>query len=148
MPFINPNYVQMNKDFTLQEQALAFIADWAAELGLLKRGESILVDLKARETEYSTAIGNGFAIPHAKTNKVKQAAILILKLNQVIEWGEEAVRVIIAIISPQSGGEHLKLLAGLSRKLMHPEFRQAVIDAEDEVSLYRVFTKVEEELYV
>ena len=42
--------------------------------------------LYEREAEFSTGIGNGIAIPHCKSDCVREAAFTLVKLNNPVEW--------------------------------------------------------------
>jgi fructose-specific phosphotransferase system IIA component len=88
-----------------------------------------------REDDYSTGFGHGFAIPHCKTDAVRANSLVVLKLQQPVEWGsldDKPVRVAILLAIRESGqaAAHLKILATLARRLMHDDFRER-IEAED-----------------
>ena len=83
-------------------------------------------DYQEREQESTTGFGNGIAIPHAKSNNVKTAAILFGRSTTDIEWQSldgKPVNTFISLLVPANEGDvHLKLLAQLSRKLVHQDF--------------------------
>ena len=88
-----------------------------------------------REETYATDLGLGFALPHAKSAAVRTASIAFLRPARPISWsgsGKSAVHGILLIAVPERGGEeHLRLIAGLSRQLMHEDFRAALLGARD-----------------
>lgn len=58
---------------------------------------------------------NGFAIPHAKAATIQQAAIIIVTLDQGVEWqslDNQLTEFVIALFIPdaEAGTTHLKLL--------------------------------------
>jgi multiphosphoryl transfer protein len=90
----------------------------------------------AREAVYSTGLGHGFAIPHCKTDAVAHDSVVILKLKTPIEWGAldgEPVRMVILLATRESAanGTHMRVFSQLARKLMHEEFRDALLGATD-----------------
>lgn len=81
-----------------------------------------------REDTYATGFGNGFAIPHAKTDVVVSNSIVVARLTKPIEWGsidDGPVSVILMMAVRDSQKDaHLRSLAKLSRLLMRDEFRE------------------------
>ncbi|MBO8162901.1 MAG: PTS sugar transporter subunit IIA [Brevibacillus sp.] len=85
--------------------------------------------VEEREAAGSTGIGFGVAIPHGKSSGVKRPGLAFARLREPIEWDSldgQPVSLVFMIAVPehQAGNEHLQILAALSRKLMHDEFRQ------------------------
>ncbi|SFQ25889.1 PTS sugar transporter subunit IIA [Salibacterium halotolerans] len=102
---------------------------------VLSDKQQFLRDVHARENEGSTGIGFGFAIPHAKSNGVKEAAIAVGKSPSGIEWksmdGQPAeVIFLIAVPQENAGDDHLKILQQLSKKMMDESFRHSLKQAE------------------
>ncbi len=86
-----------------------------------------------REESYATDLGLGFALPHAKSPAVREAAVAFLRPSRPFRWAAGSrtpVRGVLLIAVPEGGGEeHLRLIAGLSRRLVHEEFRRALLSA-------------------
>ncbi len=86
-----------------------------------------------REETYATDLGLGFALPHAKSPAVREAAVAFLRPSRPFRWAAGSgtpVRGVLLIAVPEGGGEeHLRLIAGLSRRLVHGEFRRALLEA-------------------
>ena len=124
-------------DASSREQVLEVFSNKAKELGFT---ESDLVPIfLEREKEFSTAFGNGVAIPHAKSSKVLQTGVFVYKSVNAINWDGEEVNLAIAIITPEdSSNVHLQLLSQLSRKLMHSDFRESLLNAETESEVFKM----------
>ena len=77
--------------------------------------------LNERERLGSTGFGNGIAIPHAKIPGLAHVCGLVLRLETPIAFDavdEVPVDIIFSLLSPaDSGAEHLKMLARVSRYL-------------------------------
>ena len=88
----------------------------------------------ARETEGSTGIGEGIAIPHAKTEAVKAPGLasMIVRAGVDYESLDEEPAFLFFLIAAPAGGEnvHLEVLSRLSRMLMDDEFHEALMNAK------------------
>ena len=91
--------------------------------------------LWAREAEYSTGLGHGFAIPHCKTDAVTANSICILRLKESINWDSihgEQVRmvVLLALRKSEVANTHMQIFSSLARKLDDDDFRQHLLKLE------------------
>lgn len=92
-----------------------------------------------REKEFSTGIGMGIAIPHAKDASVKEATLTLGISKQGVDYesldGTPAHLFFMIAVPADSNDVHLKVLSYISRKLMHQEVRDALLSAKtyDEV---------------
>lgn len=113
-------------DAKTQTEVFEALAQRAVQLGIAHDADAIVADYKQREKEASTGFGGGIAIPHSKTDDVKEPTVLFVRLANPVEWhaiDDEPVTTVISILVPfGANSEHLKLLSSLSRKLVHPEF--------------------------
>jgi mannitol/fructose-specific phosphotransferase system IIA component (Ntr-type) len=86
-----------------------------------------------REETFATDLGFGFALPHGKSPAVRAATVTFLRPRRPIRWSAAStspVKGVLLIAVPEKGGEeHLRLIAGLSRRLMHEEFRADLLSA-------------------
>jgi phosphoenolpyruvate-protein phosphotransferase len=95
-----------------------------------------------REQTFATDLGLGFALPHGKSGAVRTASVAFLRPRRPIRWSGRKgppVRGVLLIAIPDSpgGGEHLKLIARLSRRLMHEDFRAALLSARNTAAALR-----------
>ncbi len=86
-----------------------------------------------REKEFSTGIGMGIAIPHAKDSSVKEAALTLGISKAGIDYeasdGSLAHIFFLIAVPAESNDVHLKVLSYISRKLMHQEIRDHILSA-------------------
>jgi len=100
------------------------------------RNRDLLEDaLWAREAEYSTGLGHGFAIPHCKTDAISANSICILRLKKPIDWDSihgEPVRmvVLLAIRNSDVANTHMQVFSSLARKLDDDDFRKHLLHFE------------------
>lgn len=120
------NNILLNVTANDQKEVLSLIANNAEKFGYTNDANALKEDFINREKEFSTGFGNGVAIPHAKSNDVKEATVFFVRLNSGIDWNsmdDKPVKDIIAIIVPANASkEHLDILAKLSRQIIHSEF--------------------------
>ena len=92
-------------------------------------------DILAREEMSSTAIGNGIAVPHAKSAAVKRAGLAAATVPAGVDYPAPdglPSRLFFMIAAPKEGGDvHLEMLSRLMVMLMDEEFCQKLLDARD-----------------
>ncbi|WP_130810955.1 fructose-specific PTS transporter subunit EIIC [Olsenella sp. Marseille-P4559] len=86
--------------------------------------------IMAREEEFSTAVGDGIAIPHAKTAAVKRPGLAAMTVPGGTDWNSldgAPADLMFMIAAPEGeNNAHLEILAQLSKLLMHQEFADAL----------------------
>ncbi|GAA0086166.1 PTS sugar transporter subunit IIA [Clostridium sp. CTA-7] len=91
-------------------------------------------DILAREELSNTGIGFEIAIPHAKSKAVKEPRIAIGLAKNGIDYGSidgQDIKMIFMIaVNEEQSDLHLRALANLSRKLMHTEFREGILNCK------------------
>lgn len=95
-----------------------------------------------RERLGSTAIGRGVAIPHIRSEWVKQPMGALLHLHEDIDFeasDHQKIDIIFALIVPaEATDEHLQILSQLAQLFSHPEITQQIRKSHDNRSLYQI----------
>lgn len=103
-----------------------------------------------REKIMSTGVGNGFAIPHGKTDAVLDIVAAFAVTEEPIDYDsldEQPVRLIFLLVGKDSMvGPHIKLLSRISRLMNKEEFRTKLLAAGSEKEVIEIF-KTEEATY-
>lgn len=111
--------------------------------GLVTNTEEFTKVVMAREELGSTGVGMGIAIPHGKSGFVKEPAVVFGKSQKGIDYdsldGEPAKLFFLIAVPEESNDEHLKILSGLSRKLMHEDVRSKLEAAESYEEVINAF---------
>ena len=112
-----------------KEEVIKNLAMQLNETGVISDFDVYYESVLERENLTSTGIGFGIAIPHGKTDAVSRCAVGFGRLKKSLDWlslDNEPVKMIFLLAVPNTaaGNEHLKIIAGLSRKLMHENFRK------------------------
>ncbi len=91
-------------------------------------------DVNEREALGSTGIGFKIAIPHTKSKYVTKPSLVFGRTEKGIEFessDNEPAKLFFLIAMPEEGSNaHLKVLALLSRNLIHEEFRDQLLEAK------------------
>ena len=79
---------------------------------------------------------DGFAVPHAKSDAISKAAVIVVKNDHPIEWpsfDDKPVDVAIALLVPddEAGTTHIRLLSKTAVLLMRDEFKNLVHGTDD-----------------
>lgn len=105
----------------------------------------------AREAQSTTGIGEGIAIPHAKTNAVKSPAIAFGVAKDGIDYesldGQPSQLFFMIAASEGANNEHLETLSRLSSMLMDMEFRNALLASSSKDEVIRLIDNKEKELF-
>ncbi|GAA0752765.1 fructose PTS transporter subunit IIA [Clostridium sartagoforme] len=99
-------------------------------------------DVRKREAISTTGIGDGVAIPHAKSKWVRVPTVIVGKSKRGIEWeslDDEKVNMVFLIAVPDGeGNEHLKILQILAVSLMDDEFREEIEKTTDKLVIEKL----------
>lgn len=122
-------------------------------VGLMEKGGH-LTDAAAykacvlkREEEGSTGIGEGIAIPHAKTDAVATPGLASMIVRQGVDYeslDDEPAYLFFMIAAPAGGANiHLEVLSRLSRMLMDDDFREKLMQASSADEYLQIITDAE-----
>jgi len=134
--FINANLQARNKDEALAELVNTIIR------GGLKLDYSHIIDvLKQRENLGSTGIGDGVAIPHGKIAELDDIVVAFGRSIDGIPYDSmdgKPVYLFFLLLAPEnSAGQHLKILAKISKMLKDTNFRKKLLKAKSQSDLYK-----------
>jgi nitrogen PTS system EIIA component len=121
-----------NKEEVIDELVTLLVSAGAIE----KKSKAKIIEvIMAREALGSTAIGQGIAIPHGKSESVSKLVSGLGVSKKGIDFDSldgEPAHIFFILIAPQdSAGPHLKALARVSRLLKDKYFRESLKSAKD-----------------
>ncbi len=111
-----------------------------------KKNKAKIIDvLMAREALGSTAIGQGIAIPHGKTDCVDKLVAGLAISKKGIDFdaldGEPAYIFFLLAAPMDSAGPHLKALARVSRLLKDKYFRESLKSVKDKKEILELIAR-------
>lgn len=102
--------------------------------------------LQERESLGPTGVGDGVALPHARLAGLDRVAGVFFRLEKPVDYDSvdrQPVDLLFALFAPvDSGVEHLKALACVSRLLREPSTRAKLRANDDANVLYAVLTEM------
>ena len=115
---------------------------------LVGDGEAFIKALAKRENLESTGIGDGIAIPHARTNAVKDLTLAFARSPKGIDFSSvdgKPSHIIFLIASPENKkSEYILALAKLSRLLRKHPVRELLRNAKEPKEIMDIIKKNEE----
>jgi len=107
-----------------------------------------LEDVFERERLGTTGIGDGIAIPHARTDAVDQLVIALGRSARGVEFESldgKKVKLLFLMGTPKGSVSHyLKILAQLTRLLKEGTFRDKLLEARDKEIVVSLFREIED----
>lgn len=104
----------------------------------------------AREAQGSTAIGEGIAVPHAKSESVKTPGLSAITVPNGVDYEAPDGKnsdILFMIAAPLDGDLHLEILSRLMVMLMEPEFCASLRVAKTTDEFLSIIDKKEAEKY-
>ena len=131
------NLVSTDKESTLDE-----LSSFLKDKGMVSNKETLQSALMEREALGSTGIGENVAIPHAKISAIDQIVTVFGRSIKGIEFDsldKKPVHFIYLVLAPMnSSGQHLKVLARISRLLKNKSLRESIISATETNQIYSI----------
>ena len=145
--YITPDTVAVELTATDRDAAIAELVGIAARTGKVNDPAAVVSSALAREAVVSTGLGDGIAIPHAKTDAVSEPVVVYARSRAGIDWssrdGQPAIELfLIAVPEQAAGNTHLSILGSLSRKLVNAQFRSELSAAGPERA-YELLSSIE-----
>ncbi len=119
--FIDERSIMLNLAETEKDKLLCSMIENMAKSEIVSDQHETEKAILAREQLMSTGVGNGIAIPHAKTNSVKGITISIATVPNGINYrafDKKKVYILFMLLSPkEAASENLKVLTTIAKIL-------------------------------
>jgi len=133
----NSALINLQTTYADRDTAIKALADQLDQQGKLHNKEEYLAAVFEREAHGATALGEGLAVPHGKSDAVKEASFAVATLKETVQWEGldedemEDVNLIflLAIPNAEAGSTHMKILTDLTSALVDDDTREAVLKA-------------------
>ncbi|MED5353707.1 MAG: PTS sugar transporter subunit IIA [Nitrospinota bacterium] len=110
----------------------------------IKNDQALFETLMEREKLGSTGIGENISIPHGKSDEVTKIITVLARSKNGVEFeslDQKPVHFVCMVIAPaHSTGQHLKVLARVSRIFKNQELREEILQAESSDAIYSILT--------
>ena len=123
------------------------MVDLLADADKIAERDRVLESVLEREKLMSTGVGNGVAIPHAKSDTVDQLMVAFATTGEDVDFqslDKRPVRLIFLLVGPEENpGLHIKALSRISRLTSHKKFRQKLLNAASPADVLTIINEGE-----
>ena len=147
---LKKNAIELNASVASKNDAIDKLIALHEKAGNLLDVNEYKKAILAREAQGSTAIGEGIAVPHAKSESVKTPGLSAITVQNGVDYGAPDGKnsdILFMIAAPLDGDLHLEILSRLMVMLMEPEFCAALRSAKTADEFLSVIDKKETEKY-
>jgi PTS system fructose-specific IIC component len=143
--------INLNFNPSTKEQCINELVELMDKTGNLSDKNEYKKAILARESLSTTGIGEGIAIPHGKTNAVKNASLAAAICKNGVDYdsldGQPANLFFMIAVPDNSDNLHLEVLARLSTILMDEKFRTSLINCSNIDQFLKLIDKKEVEKF-
>lgn len=133
-----------------KQEVLAEMISQLDKAGKLTDSKLFQADILAREEQSTTGIGDGIAIPHAKSKAVKSPAIGFGRSREGLDYqsldGQPAHLFFMIAATEGANDDHLEALSRLATFLMDSKFRDRMLAATTKEEVLQAVTDKEAEV--
>ncbi len=142
--------IELNVSVASKDEAIDKLIALHEKAGNLKDAAKFKEEILKREGHSSTAIGEGIAVPHAKSAAVKAPALSLITVPSGIDYGAPDGKpsdLLFMIAATEDGDVHLEILSRLMVMLMDADFANALRNAKNAAELLKIIDDKETEKY-
>lgn len=142
--------IELNSPVSTKQGAIDKLIDLQAKAGNISDKNAYKKDILAREQMSSTAVGDGIAIPHAKSEAVRQPGLAAITAPNGVDYESmdgKPSNILFMIAAPNDGDLHLEVLSKLMTILMDEEFRRNLLAANTKEKFLKAIDEKEAEKF-
>lgn len=148
---LDPAGIELNAAVNSKAEAIDRLIDLMNDAGNLNDKAAYKAAVLNREKSGTTGIGEGIAIPHAKTTAVKKAGLAAMVVKNGVDFDSldgQPANLFFMIAAPDTAANlHVEVLSRLATILMDADFRQSLIEATDVGSFLQLIDQTEMDRY-
>ncbi|WP_137284765.1 PTS sugar transporter subunit IIA [Halorussus salinisoli] len=134
--FVAPALVTLDEPPAERRACIDFLLDLAVDAGRVTNRSAARDALLEREASTPTGLGNGVAVPHARTDAVAAPTVAFARSDRGVDFGApdgDPATLLFCLLAPADADtDHLAVLSRLSRSLADPAFRTRLAEADSE----------------
>ena len=143
--------IRLNAAASTKNEVLNQIINLINQTGNITNKEEYKKIVFKREEESTTGIGEGIAIPHGKSSKVKKATLAAMVIPNGVDFeslDNKKVNLMFLIAAPETKDNvHLEVLSRLSELLMDENFREKLKRAKSAKEFLNIIDEAENAKY-
>ncbi|WP_046468003.1 PTS sugar transporter subunit IIA [Allosalinactinospora lopnorensis] len=133
-PLVTAELVDTGLSASDRDDAARQLAALLHKAGRVSDLDGFLDDVRAREAQMATGMPGRVGLPHARSAHVAVPSLAVGICPGGVDFGgpDGPARLVFLIAAPAGSDEdHMRILAALARKLIHAEFREALLESPD-----------------
>jgi len=141
---LSVKHIKLNMVATTKKEAIEELTDLLVEDGAVIDKEHFVRDVWLREEQGSTGFENHIAIPHGKSEAVRQTTLAIGRTQNEIPWetmdGSDIRCIILfAVRMVDQNTTHIRLLSQVSSALADEEIIEQLLQEQDPQKIVELF---------
>ncbi len=129
-----------------KEDVIKHLAEILYQNGAIDNIQHFVDDVYLREAEGQTGIGGGIAIPHGKSECVKQSCVAICRTRHPVEWesiDDEPVSLIFLFaVQHNEDDVHLKMMATIAKALAHEDICNDLCNVSSRQEVFSIMDRM------
>lgn len=147
---LSKSSIQLNAAPKDKAEAIDMLVELQVKGGKIADKEEYKKGILAREEMSSTAVGEGIAVPHAKSAAVKAPSLAAMTVPAGVDYeamDDEPSNLLFMIAAPNDGDVHLEVLSRLMTMLMDEDFKENLLNAKNTDEFIKIIDELEKEKY-
>lgn len=148
---LDPSRIILSVQSTKRTTALNEVARTLVGHSDVLNFDGFYQELLARDRLDTTCLGNGIAVPHARTEHVKHIVLAVGRSPQgvIFEHGNETVHLMFMLGTPKTKpGDYLQVVSALCRLMKEPANREALMKAATPEEFIQAVAQAEDRMAV
>jgi fructose-specific phosphotransferase system IIA component len=150
-PFLKMDFIALEIKANNKEEAIRELAQPLIDSGHISNADEFLNEIFDREEKGSTGIGSGLAIPHCRTEFVKEILVSVGRKANGIDFDsidDSKAQIFFMLAIPKDKMQtYIKIISKLTRILNSPNFKDKFLSAKDKPEILSLFKTTEENLH-
>lgn len=147
LEIITPECIKVPLEATSKRAVIDELVDVLAKTGRVTNPAALKDAVWTRESTRTTGIGHNLAIPHGKSEGVKDLAMAIGRPKEPIDFlsiDNRPVKLVVLLASPiDRTSDHIQALARISRLMTSEEFREKMYEAQSAEEIFELLQEQE-----
>lgn len=144
---LNENCIILNSELNDKDEIIEALVELAAKSGNITNTYKVLSEVFARENLMSTGIGNNIAIPHTKSEDIKELTAAMITLSKPVNFdsldGKKVSIVFLILSNSEELGLHIKALSKISKILNNRSFFEEMLNVSKNAEVIELFDNFE-----
>lgn len=147
LEIITPECIKVPLEASSKRAVIDELVDVLAKTGRVTNPAALKDAVWTRESTRTTGIGHNLAIPHGKSEGVKDLAMAIGRPKEPIDFlsiDNRPVKLVVLLASPiDRTSDHIQALARISRLMTSEEFREKMYEAQSAEEIFELLQEQE-----